>query len=209
MSDLSSFNFKDGSLRIIRNGIGIEEKASVDFHGNSIFEASVYFWNLGVKSIYSLSTKSDSIDDHLIISGIDGTHVLRIEGEELEESEDGFGNLFWCSSIITSKDLKQMNEPYALPVSRIIVFCRFLNIWLLFILLSGDSISCTCDKAKCKHFTLEFWSWRTECMRRESSCRKGIKKRYIFCLVSFGLGTCGFWALSSLFISIKHGNRFD
>ncbi|CAJ0931428.1 unnamed protein product, partial [Mesorhabditis belari] len=69
--------FKDGSLRIIRNGIGIEEKASVDFHG--------------VKSIFSLSTKSGALDDHLIVSGIDGTHVLRIEGEELEEPEDGFG----------------------------------------------------------------------------------------------------------------------
>ncbi|MFH4976853.1 hypothetical protein AB6A40_003562 [Gnathostoma spinigerum] len=62
--------YKDGSLRIIRNGIGIEELAFVELRG--------------IKSLFSLNVESE-LDDHLVVGMMDETHILKIIGEELED----------------------------------------------------------------------------------------------------------------------------
>lgn len=61
---------KDGSLRVIRNGIGIDELASVEL--------------AGVTGIFPIRLES-SHDNYLIVSLADDTHVLQITGEELED----------------------------------------------------------------------------------------------------------------------------
>ncbi|KAK6048597.1 hypothetical protein COOONC_13898 [Cooperia oncophora] len=64
--------FKEGSLRIIRNGIGIDEAASVDIPG--------------VKGIFALKIDS-KLDNYLIISLSSETHILAMNGEELEDTQ--------------------------------------------------------------------------------------------------------------------------
>ncbi|VDM76471.1 unnamed protein product [Strongylus vulgaris] len=64
--------FKEGSLRIIRNGIGIDEAASVDIPG--------------VKGIFTLKIGS-KLDNYLIISLSSETHILAMNGEELEDTQ--------------------------------------------------------------------------------------------------------------------------
>lgn len=61
---------KDGSLRVIRNGIGIDELASVDL--------------AGVVGIFPIRLDSNA-DNYVIVSLSDETHVLQITGEELED----------------------------------------------------------------------------------------------------------------------------
>ncbi|EYB86908.1 hypothetical protein Y032_0271g887 [Ancylostoma ceylanicum] len=64
--------FKEGSLRIIRNGIGIDEAASVDIPG--------------VKGIFTLKIGS-KLDNYIIISLSSETHILAMNGEELEDTQ--------------------------------------------------------------------------------------------------------------------------
>ncbi|CAI2350768.1 unnamed protein product [Caenorhabditis sp. 36 PRJEB53466] len=64
--------YKDGSLRVIRNGIGIDELASVDL--------------AGVTGIFPIRMNS-AFDNYLIVSLLEETHVLQINGEELEDVE--------------------------------------------------------------------------------------------------------------------------
>ncbi|VDM57392.1 unnamed protein product [Angiostrongylus costaricensis] len=64
--------FKEGSLRIIRNGIGIDEAASVDIPG--------------VKGIFTLKVDS-KLDNYLIVSLSSETHILAMNGEELEDTQ--------------------------------------------------------------------------------------------------------------------------
>ena len=62
--------FKDGSLRIVRNGIGINEQAQVDLPS--------------IKGMWSLRPSSaDEHDKFLIVSFVGETRVLAIEDEEL------------------------------------------------------------------------------------------------------------------------------
>ncbi len=64
--------YKDGSLRIVRNGIGIHEQASVEVSG--------------IKAIWSLrESEAAEHDKYLVQSFITETRVLAIEGEELAE----------------------------------------------------------------------------------------------------------------------------
>lgn len=67
--------YADGSLRVIRNGIGINEQASVDLPG--------------VKGMWSLRGSGGSVHDkHLLVSFVGETRVLAInEEDELEETE--------------------------------------------------------------------------------------------------------------------------
>ncbi|KAL9676917.1 hypothetical protein QQ045_005139 [Rhodiola kirilowii] len=77
--------FKDGSLRVVRNGIGINEQASVELQG--------------IKGMWSLrSSTDDTFDTFLVVSFISETRVLAMNMEdELEETEiEGF-----CSEIQT------------------------------------------------------------------------------------------------------------
>ncbi|XP_068656195.1 DNA damage-binding protein 1a-like [Aristolochia californica] len=71
--------YKDGSLRIVRNGIGINEQASVELQG--------------IKGMWSLRTSTDDpYDTFLVVSFISETRILAMNSEdELEETEiEGF-----------------------------------------------------------------------------------------------------------------------
>ncbi|CAD6191269.1 unnamed protein product [Caenorhabditis auriculariae] len=62
--------FKEGSLRVIRNGIGIQEKADVDLPD--------------VVGMYPLRFNS-AFDNHLLVSNKTESHLLRLDGEEIED----------------------------------------------------------------------------------------------------------------------------
>ncbi|XP_076940007.1 DNA damage-binding protein 1-like [Bidens hawaiensis] len=77
--------YKDGSLCIVRNGIGINEQASVELQG--------------IKGMWSLRSATDDLyDTFLVVSFINETRILAMNVEdELEESEiEGF-----CSQVQT------------------------------------------------------------------------------------------------------------
>ncbi|KAJ6836683.1 DNA damage-binding protein 1a [Iris pallida] len=71
--------YKDGSLRVVRNGIGINEQASVELQG--------------IKGLWSLrSSTDDPHDTFLVVSFISETRILAMNMEdELEETDiEGF-----------------------------------------------------------------------------------------------------------------------
>ncbi|CAG8708737.1 17488_t:CDS:10, partial [Cetraspora pellucida] len=80
---------KDGSLRIIRNGVGITEQAVMEMPG--------------ITGVWSLRPYYDSpCDDTLVISLIGETRVLRLEeGEELQEVDEYAGFDMSQSTIAT------------------------------------------------------------------------------------------------------------
>lgn len=92
--------YKDGTIRIIRNGIGIEELASVELKG--------------IKNMFTLRTRDDEFDDYLILSFDSETHVLLINGEELEDTEiTGFtvdGATLWAGCLFHSKTILQVTH---------------------------------------------------------------------------------------------------
>ncbi|CAF4797486.1 unnamed protein product [Pieris macdunnoughi] len=66
--------FKMGSLRVIRNGIGIQEQASIDL--------------LGIKGMWALTLQPGaSYHDTLVLAFVGQTRVLTLNGEEVEETE--------------------------------------------------------------------------------------------------------------------------
>ena len=67
--------FKEGSLRIIRNGIGIHELASIDLPS--------------IKGMWPLKLGSNEkpFDNTLVLSFVEQTRVLTLLGEEVEETE--------------------------------------------------------------------------------------------------------------------------
>jgi DNA damage-binding protein 1 len=68
----ASGGMKNGSLRIIRNGVGIEEQASLDLDG--------------VKQMWSLKKQfSSKFEKYLVMSFIGETRLLGIEDENLSE----------------------------------------------------------------------------------------------------------------------------
>lgn len=70
--------FQDGSIRVIRNGIGIEELATVELPG--------------IKALFTLRVDSVEFDDYIILV-IDGqTHALMFTGDELEDT--GLSGIF-------------------------------------------------------------------------------------------------------------------
>ncbi|XP_007885606.1 DNA damage-binding protein 1 isoform X2 [Callorhinchus milii] len=82
--------FKEGSLRIIRNGIGIHEHASIDLPG--------------IKGLWPLRSDSTrDTDDMLVLSFVGQTRVLMLNGEEVEETEmPGFVDdqqTFYCGNV--------------------------------------------------------------------------------------------------------------
>lgn len=59
---------------MVRNGIGIEEHASVDLPG--------------VKGLFAFQKDAvDGLDNYLLVSFVGETRVLMLAGEELEETE--------------------------------------------------------------------------------------------------------------------------
>ena len=70
---------KDGSLRIVRNGIGINEQASIELEG--------------IKGMWALRPSfAGSNDKYLVQSYIGETRILAIQDDEMEETE--FGKMF-------------------------------------------------------------------------------------------------------------------
>lgn len=66
--------FKDGSLRIVRNGIGINQQAVAEIPG--------------IKGIWSLRKSfTSAYDTYLVQSFIEETRILALEGEEMDEVE--------------------------------------------------------------------------------------------------------------------------
>ncbi|KAJ8724163.1 hypothetical protein PYW07_008143 [Mythimna separata] len=66
--------FKMGSLRIIRNGIGIQEQASIDLPG--------------IKGMWALTlAENQTYHDTLVLAFVGQTRVLTLNGEEVEETE--------------------------------------------------------------------------------------------------------------------------
>uniref|UniRef100_A0A914HG40 DNA damage-binding protein 1 n=1 Tax=Globodera rostochiensis TaxID=31243 RepID=A0A914HG40_GLORO len=65
--------FKEGSLRIIRSGIGIDEKATVEL--------------AGIKGLFPLRIGDEEFDNYLVVSFADVTHLLLIDSEDLEDTQ--------------------------------------------------------------------------------------------------------------------------
>ncbi|BFZ05163.1 hypothetical protein BsWGS_08202 [Bradybaena similaris] len=80
---------KEGSLRVIRNGIGINEHASIDLPG--------------VKGIWPLRVNSEKFDNMMVMSFVGQSRVLQLSGEEVEETElpgfDGGNQTFLCNNV--------------------------------------------------------------------------------------------------------------
>ncbi|KAF9437707.1 DNA damage-binding protein 1a [Entomortierella beljakovae] len=76
-----SGGFKDGSLRIVRNGVGINDRAVLELPG--------------IKNIWSLKESLDApLEDTLVMSFLNSTRVVRVtpEAEMVQEEIDGFLN---------------------------------------------------------------------------------------------------------------------
>lgn len=86
-----SGSFKDGTLRIIRNGIGIQEHACIDLPG--------------IKGMWALRTgiEDSPFDNTLVLSFVGHTRILTLSGEEVEETDmDGFlsdQQTFFCANV--------------------------------------------------------------------------------------------------------------
>ncbi|VDN05556.1 unnamed protein product [Thelazia callipaeda] len=95
-----SFILCDGTIRIIRNGIGIQELASSEVKG--------------IKNMFTLRLKDVELDDYLIISLIDTTHILLINGEELEKIDiKGFitdDGTLWAGCLYRSHIILQITH---------------------------------------------------------------------------------------------------
>lgn len=83
--------FKDGSLRIIRNGIGIQEHACIDLPG--------------IKGMWALRVGIDDspYDNTLVLAFVGHTRILTLIGEDVEETEiQGFlsdHQTFYCANV--------------------------------------------------------------------------------------------------------------
>ncbi|XP_022211499.1 DNA damage-binding protein 1 [Drosophila obscura] len=86
-----SGSFKDGSLRIIRIGIGIQEHACIDLPG--------------IKGMWSLKVGIDDspYENTLVLAFVGHTRILTLSGEEVEETEiPGFASdlqTFLCANV--------------------------------------------------------------------------------------------------------------
>lgn len=86
-----SGSYKEGSLRIIRNGIGIQEHACIDL--------------AGIKGMWALRVGIDDspYDNTLVLSFVGHTRILTLSGEEVEETEiPGFlsdQQTFYCANV--------------------------------------------------------------------------------------------------------------
>ncbi|ELU03057.1 hypothetical protein CAPTEDRAFT_148808 [Capitella teleta] len=91
-----SGGYKEGSLRIIRNGIGIHEHATIDLPG--------------IKGMWPLRVDSPTQDDMIVLSFVGQTRVLLLSGEEVEETElGGFEadqQTFFCGNVAHSQLLQ-------------------------------------------------------------------------------------------------------
>lgn len=93
-----SGSFKEGSLRIIRNGIGIQEHACIDLSGVK----GLWALKVGPKTTTS-NGGSRGFDNTLVLAFFGHTRVLQLTGEEVEETEiHGFlsdQQTFFCGNV--------------------------------------------------------------------------------------------------------------
>ncbi|KAG5839933.1 hypothetical protein ANANG_G00210560 [Anguilla anguilla] len=121
--------FKEGSLRIIRNGIGIHEHASIDLPGSKVRlrfcvpprvcrNAHLYALAFGrlhpqIRLWPLRSEAGRETDDMLVLSFVGQTRVLMLSGEEVEETElPGFVDnqqTFYCGNV-THQQLIQITS---------------------------------------------------------------------------------------------------
>lgn len=86
-----SGSFKEGSLRIIRNGIGIQEHACIDLPG--------------IKGMWAIKfgIEDTPYDNTLVLSFVGHTRILTLTNEEVEETEiSGFASdrqTFFCGNV--------------------------------------------------------------------------------------------------------------
>lgn len=86
-----SGSFKEGSLRIIRNGIGIQEHACIDLPG--------------IKGMWALKLgiEDTTFDNTLVLAFVGHTRILTLTNEEVEETEvSGFlsdRQTFFCGNV--------------------------------------------------------------------------------------------------------------
>lgn len=86
--------FKNGSLRVVRNGIGINEQAQVGLPG--------------IKGMWSLRpSTATEFDKYIVLSFIGETRVLAMSDEELEETEvPGFSSdeqTIYCKNVVNDQ----------------------------------------------------------------------------------------------------------
>ncbi|KAF6018031.1 DDB1 [Bugula neritina] len=81
--------YRDGSLRIIRNGIGIHEHASIDM--------------AGIKGLWPLRLNRSETDNILVMTFVGETRLLKLYDDEVEETEiEGFyaaERTLYCSNV--------------------------------------------------------------------------------------------------------------
>ncbi|XP_065339552.1 DNA damage-binding protein 1 [Cloeon dipterum] len=144
--------FKEGSLRIIRNGIGIQEHATIDLQG--------------IKGMWPLKMgPSKEFDNTLVLSFVQQTRVLSLNGDEVSETEIvGFQSdcqSFFCGNVnhnqvlqitsvsarLVSTDSKQLIHEWKPPTEKNIsvVACNKLQVLCatgsdLYYLEIGDKI---------------------------------------------------------------------
>ena len=110
-----SGSFKEGSLRIIRNGIGIQEHACIDLPG--------------IKGMWALQVgiEDSTFENTLVLAFVGHTRILTLTGEEVEETEiQGFlsdQQTFYCGNV----DYGQVTLLTILNSFKYIV-CLFLQI---------------------------------------------------------------------------------
>lgn len=114
--------FKEGSLRIIRNGIGIHEHASIDLPGIK------GMWPLRVGPRMSPQGgdgkdpgKSVEYDNTLVLSFVGQTRILMLSGDEVEETElagfDTSQQTYFCGNV-RNKQLIQVTAAAVRLVDR-------------------------------------------------------------------------------------------
>ncbi|KAM7541006.1 hypothetical protein Aperf_G00000026853 [Anoplocephala perfoliata] len=83
--------FRDGSLRIIRSGIGIQETATID--------------QADINGVWCFACKSESYDDAIVCSMRGRSRIVRLEGDELEMLKlEGFAKnerTLLCATVYT------------------------------------------------------------------------------------------------------------
>lgn len=129
--------YKEGSLRIIRNGIGIQEVATIEL--------------VGIKGMWPLSLAIDSVlDDSLVLSFVGHSRVLTYQGDEVEEIDlEGFQSelqTFYCGNSLDNKMIQITSASVRLICLKT---KRLVSEWKVPISESINVVSCNDQKAVC------------------------------------------------------------
>ncbi len=129
---------RNGSLRIIRSGIGIHEMANVELSG--------------IKALWAVKIFNEEFDDHLVLSFYGYTKIFSFTGEEFEDLEiDGFdltNQTILCSNVNYTQFLQVTSTSVNLIKASVeINNCRLVAQWKI---PEGEFISiATCNTNEC------------------------------------------------------------